>query len=72
MSKAIRKPRPSVPKYYWWDTDNCWGCRNRLGCNGCKILKAYVAVQRAKEDRKQVAWLRNLNIKQYLQDESIE
>ena len=40
MSKKIfRKPRPSPPKWFYWDTDNCWDCNcNHNGCNGCKRL----------------------------------
>ena len=36
-----RKPRPQPPKYYWWDTDNCYFCKNRNGCSGCRILVKY-------------------------------
>ena len=43
MSKKIRKPRPQPPRYYWWDSDNCHGCKNRNNCNGCKRLKVYNA-----------------------------
>lgn len=44
MGKAIHKPRPSVPRYYWWDTDNCYFCKRPIrdrGCSGCKHLKRY-------------------------------
>lgn len=43
MSKKIRKPQPQPPRYYWWDSDNCYGCKNRNNCNGCKRLKVYNA-----------------------------
>ena len=43
MSKKIRKMRPEPPKYYYYDTDNCWFCKNRNGCSGCKVLKQYIA-----------------------------
>ena len=43
MAKRWRKPRPEPPKYYWWDTDCCWPCKNRNGCSGCKHLKQYIA-----------------------------
>lgn len=40
MSKKIRKP-PSMPYWYWLDTDNCWFCNNRNNCNNCSIIKKY-------------------------------
>ena len=43
MSKKLRKPRPQPPKYYWYDTDNCWRCKNKNTCSGCKFLKRYIA-----------------------------
>ena len=39
-----RKPRPQPPKYYWWDTDNCYACKDRNNCSGCRFLKNYVAL----------------------------
>lgn len=42
MSRAIRKPRPSVPHWFWSDNDNCWFCspkKRGKACNGCKVLK---------------------------------
>ena len=47
----MRKPRPSPPYYYWWDTDNCWNCPDRNGCAGCKRLKRYIAEYPAKRKR---------------------
>ena len=43
MSKQIfRKPKPSPPKWFFSDTDNCWDCNcNHTGCNGCKRLKQF-------------------------------
>ena len=47
MGKAKRKMRPH----------NCWFCKNRNNCNGCKLLKR----QRAKErKRRQKVNLRKL------------
>ena len=44
MSKIkYRKARPQPPRYYWWDTDCCWACKDRNNCNGCKRLKQYIA-----------------------------
>lgn len=37
-----RKPRPQPPRYFWWDTDNCWRCKNRNGCSGCRFLVKYI------------------------------
>ena len=39
MGKAKRKMRPQPP--WWWtlDNDNCWFCKNRNNCGGCKLLK---------------------------------
>ena len=42
MRNKRRKPRPQPPKYYWWDTDNCWCCKNRNGCSGCRFLVKYI------------------------------
>ena len=47
-----RKKRPQPPKYYWSDTDNCWACKDRNNCNGCKFLKRYVAVHNKNNPRK--------------------
>ncbi len=43
-----RKPRPEPPKDFFWDTDNCWFCKNKKGCGGCKVLKRAVAERRRK------------------------
>ena len=48
MSKAIRKPRPSMPRWYWVDVDNCHACKNRNNCNQCKRLKEENADQKEK------------------------
>ena len=43
MSKKIfRKPKPSPPHWFYWDTDNCWDCNcNHNGCSSCKRLKKF-------------------------------
>lgn len=41
MSKAIRKPRPAVPRWWWLDTDGCWFCKNRNNCNSCKVISKF-------------------------------
>jgi len=37
-----RKPRPEPPHWFFLDGDNCWWCKNRRGCNGCKVLKQVI------------------------------
>lgn len=39
MKCKKRKERPQPPKWYWIDSDNCYACKNRNNCNGCKRLK---------------------------------
>lgn len=52
MSKIkYRKARSQPPRYYWLDTDNCWFCKNKNGCNGCKVLKKYVKEKGKKRDK---------------------
>lgn len=43
MSKQIfRKPKPSPPKWFFWDNDNCWFCKfDCRACGGCKKLKPF-------------------------------
>lgn len=48
-----RKPRPSVPRWVWWDLDCCWFCNNRKNCNNCKVMKEYNAIFREKRKRKE-------------------
>ena len=49
MSKAKRKPRPSMPHWYWLGQDGCWFCDNRHNCNSCKANR-----QAGKDDPKLV------------------
>lgn len=37
--KRKRKPKPEPPKWFFYDNDNCWNCKNRNGCGCCKRLK---------------------------------
>lgn len=48
MGKAKRKMRPQPP--WWWtlDNDNCWFCKSRNNCGGCKLLKRQRSVSREK------------------------
>lgn len=49
MGKAIRKPRPSMPRWWWIDRDGCWGCKNTNNCNQCKGARAYTKEYREKK-----------------------
>ena len=53
MSKAVRKPRLSIPRWYWANVDNCYACKNRNNCNQCKRLKEENANQKEKLKRKE-------------------
>ena len=50
MGKTKRKMRPQPP--WWWtlDNDNCWFCKNRNNCGGCKLLKEQAAKERKKRN----------------------
>ena len=52
MKSKTRKPRPSPPKYFWWDQDGCWDCPDRNRCNSCKRCKEYVSIQNERKRRK--------------------
>ena len=52
MGKAMRKPRPSPPKWYWYETDGCWDCENRNNCNQCKRLKEQKIYEKEKREKK--------------------
>ncbi len=52
MSRKMRKPRPSPPKWYWLDSDNCWFCKNKNNCGNCKILKELAASIKHKKELK--------------------
>ncbi len=51
MGKSKRKPLPSPPKWYWYDSYNCWFCKNRRNCGSCKVLKEYSKQQEEKHSR---------------------
>lgn len=42
MKDKKRKQRPQPPKWFYFDTDNCYMCKNRNGCGGCRFLKKYI------------------------------
>lgn len=41
MGKAKRKPRPSMPDWFWWGQDGCWFCKQRNNCNQYKANREY-------------------------------
>lgn len=41
MGKAIRKPKPSMPRWFWLEQDGCWFCDNPNNCGHCKVNRAY-------------------------------
>lgn len=53
MGKSMRKPRPSPPKWFFWDNDNCWFCNNRRNCNSCHLCKEYDTIQKKRKLRKE-------------------
>ena len=55
MKKKFRKPRPSPPPWYWWDNDNCWWCKNRNNCSGCKKLKQVQAKENERNRKKEIS-----------------
>lgn len=42
MGKAIRKPRPSMPNWYWKEQDGCSFCKTPNNCNQCKANRIYM------------------------------
>lgn len=42
MGKAKRKPRPSMPRWYWNNQDGCWFCKNKNNCNQCKANREHM------------------------------
>ena len=57
MKKKFRKPKPSPPHWYWWDSDNCWDCNNRNNCGGkgCKRLKEIRAIENERRRKKEIS-----------------
>ena len=45
-SRRRHKPSPEVPYYVWLDLDGCWFCKHQNGCNNCKVLKRYSALEK--------------------------
>ena len=42
MGKAKRKPRPSMPYWFWIGQDGCRFCKNKNNCNNCRTNRAYL------------------------------
>jgi len=38
MGKAIHKPRPSMPRW-WWLYEQCALCKKKNNCNQCKLAR---------------------------------
>lgn len=51
MKNKRRKQRPQSPNYFDYISDNCWACKNRNNCGGCKFLKEVVHDQKEKRKR---------------------
>ena len=51
MGKAYRKPRPSVPHWFFSDNDNCWCCKNRNNCNQCRLCKENAVKEKERRNR---------------------
>ena len=41
MGKEKRKQRPQPPRWFNWETDNCYFCKNRNASGNCKIIKPF-------------------------------
>lgn len=48
--KRKRKPKPEPPKWYFYDEDDCWACKNRNACGSCKRLKRFRRKYRDQKD----------------------
>lgn len=57
--RPYRKPRPSMPHWYWLDVDGCWWCKNKNNCNSCKILKRVRAEQDGGSKRDKINKIRS-------------
>ena len=64
MKKKIRKKRPEPPWYFYFDTDNCYRCKNKNGCGGCKFLKRYIA-SKQHQKRKKIDFFKNFRYNIY-------
>ena len=53
MKNIQRKPKPSVPSWYWLDGDDCWWCngKDRHGCGSCKFLRKFKRDYKDKKEK---------------------
>ena len=53
MKNIQRKPKPSVPSWYWLDGDGCWWChrKDRHGCGSCKSLRKFKRDYKDKKEK---------------------
>ncbi len=42
MGKAKRKPRPSVPKWFWILNESCYFCSTPNNCTRCKVARGFM------------------------------
>ena len=41
MGKVKHRKPPTMPHWWWFDSDGCWFCKNRNGCSNCGVVKKY-------------------------------
>lgn len=69
MGKASRKPRPSMPHWYWLGQDGCWFCKNRNNCNSCKSNREFKKLCSEKKEKGKNPANKKPPKKNYLLDE---
>lgn len=62
MGKAKRKPRPSMPHWYWWGQDGCWFCKHENNCNQCKANRSSLKERGEKKIKGRNAGLKKVKI----------
>ena len=53
MKNIQRKPKPSVPSWYWLDGDDCQWCngKDKHGCGLCKFLRKFKRDYKDKKEK---------------------
>lgn len=53
MKNIQRKPKPSAPRWYWLDGDDCWWCngKDRHVCGSCKFLRKFARDYKDKKEK---------------------
>lgn len=52
MKNIQRKPKPSVPSWYWLDGDDWWcNGKDRHGCGSCKFLRKFKRDYKDKKEK---------------------